>query len=35
MLKLEVQIHSLLQENKSLKEQLSAFHNLYDQVYNF
>ncbi|KAF0770638.1 Uncharacterized protein FWK35_00001734 [Aphis craccivora] len=32
MLKLKVQIHSLLQENKSLKDRLSDFQNLHDQV---
>jgi len=32
MLKLKVQMHSLLQENQSLKDQLSGFQNLHDQV---
>ncbi|XP_060856397.1 uncharacterized protein LOC132934144 isoform X2 [Metopolophium dirhodum] len=32
MLKLKVQIHSLLEENRSLKDQLSDFQNLYDRV---
>ncbi|XP_022172216.1 uncharacterized protein LOC111035035 isoform X2 [Myzus persicae] len=32
MFKLKVQIHSLLEENKSLKDQLSDFQNLHDQV---
>jgi len=32
MLKLKVQIHSLLEENKSLKDQLSDFQNLHDRV---
>ncbi|XP_015368003.1 PREDICTED: uncharacterized protein LOC107164630 isoform X2 [Diuraphis noxia] len=32
MLKLKVQIHSLLEENKSLKDQLSDFQNLHDQI---
>lgn len=32
MFRLKVQIHSLLEENKSLKDQLSDFQNLHDQV---
>ncbi|XP_026817164.1 uncharacterized protein LOC113556428 isoform X1 [Rhopalosiphum maidis] len=32
MLKLKVQIHSLLEENQSLKDQLSDFQNLHDRI---
>ncbi|XP_008188790.1 uncharacterized protein LOC100164688 isoform X2 [Acyrthosiphon pisum] len=32
MLKLKVQIHSLIEENRSLRDQLSDFQDLYDRV---